>query len=134
MAEIGRTSVPAWAFWLGTIVVFAVIATIIWFAIPAPDARHRFVSPSGAVAVELTERCDDTGCTRAIVAERAATSGTKARFGCNVPLTEQHPVLLNAHPLWAADETAVDIVFADAEGIGGRFSLVFDRDCAGGVR
>ena len=38
-------------------------------------------------------------------------------------------MLLNAQPLWAADESTVDIVYADADGIGGKVTLDLARDC-----
>ena len=129
MAAMGQTPVPPWLFWLGTVVLFLMIAAIIWFAIPGPDARHRFVSPSGQIVLEVGESCAEDGCTRVIVSEETAADGTKSRFGCTVPLTDLRPVFLNAYPLWAADEHAVDIVYADAEGVGGRFTLVLERDC-----
>ena len=64
-----------------------------------------------------------------IISEETALDGSKARLGCVVPLTDKRPVLLNAHPLWSADEGSVDIVYADAEGVGGKFTLVFATDC-----
>lgn len=38
-------------------------------------------------------------------------------------------MLLNVAPLWNADETAVDIVYSDAQGIGGKFTLTLATDC-----
>ena len=122
-------TVPPWLFWLGAVALFLAIAAIIWFAIPGPDARHRFVSPSGRIVLEVGESCAEDGCRRVIVSEETAADGTKSRLGCAVPLTDLRPVFLNAYPLWAADERAVDIVYADAEGVGGRFTLVLERDC-----
>jgi hypothetical protein len=124
-----QPSVPAWMFWSGTIAVFLLIASIIWFAIPGIDAKHRFTSPSGRVVLDVGESCGETGCVRVVVSDETAEDGTRTRFGCTVPLTGQYPVLLNVHPLWSADESAVDIVYADAEGVGGKFTLVLARDC-----
>jgi hypothetical protein len=129
MAAMGQTNVPAWTFWLGTVVLFVVIAAIIWFAIPGPDARHRLISPSGRIVLEVGENCTEDGCTRVIVSETTVADGTKSRLGCTVPLTDLRPVLLNIHPRWAADERTVDIAHADAEGVGGTFTLVLERDC-----
>jgi hypothetical protein len=126
--SIGPT-VPGWMFWAGTIALFLIIAAIIWFAIPGVDARHRFISPSGKIVLDIGERCGEGGCARVIVSEETAANGSKTRFGCTVPLTEPRPVLLNVHPLWTDDETAVDIVYADADGAGGKFTLVLARDC-----
>jgi hypothetical protein len=129
MVSFGQTTVPAWLFWLATVALFFIIAAIIWFAIPGADSRHRFVAPSGSIVLDIGEKCGEIECTRIIIGEETAADGTKTRFGCNVPLTEQRPVLLNAYPLWTADESAVDIVYADADGVGGKFTLVLDRDC-----
>ena len=130
MVAMGQTTVPPWLFWVGTVVLFLMIAAIIWFAIPGPDARHRFVSPSGRIVLEVGESCAEDGCMRVIVSEETAADGTKSRLGCTVPLTDLRPVLISVDPLWTADERAVDIVYADAEGVGGRFTLVLERDCA----
>lgn len=108
---------------------FVAIAVVLWFAIPGPDAKHSFVSPSGQVTLELGEACREQGCARVIVMDEKTADGGHRRRGCEVPLVEQHPVLLNAHPLWAADERSVDIVYADAEGVGGKFALDLSRDC-----
>jgi hypothetical protein len=124
-----QPAIPAWMFWAGTLAVFVLIGSIIWFAIPGVDAKHRFTSPSGKVVLDIGERCGAAECTRVIVSEATAADGRKTRFGCVVPLTEQRPVLLNAHPLWAADERTVDIVYADADGVGGKFTLDLQRDC-----
>ena len=51
-----------------------------------------------------------------IVSEETAADGKKSRFGCIVPINDARPVFLNMHPLWSADETSVDLVYADAEG------------------
>jgi hypothetical protein len=64
-----------------------------------------------------------------IVSEETAADGKKSRFGCIVPINDARPVFLNMHPLWSADETSVDLVYADAEGVGGKFTLVLERDC-----
>lgn len=129
MAELGRTSISPWAFWGASIGLFLVIGAVIWFAIPGPDARHRFTSPSGAVLLDVGEQCGEAGCRRVIVSEERASDGTTTRYGCTVPLTETHPVLPNAYALWGADEESVDIVYADADGVGGKFTLVLERDC-----
>lgn len=131
MAEklsIGPT-VPPWMFWAGSAALFLIIASIIWFAIPGVDAKHRFTSPSGRVVLDVGERCGENTCTRVIIAEQAATDGSRSRLGCVVPLTEERPVLLNAFPLWADDERTVEIVYADADGVGGKFTLDLARDC-----
>jgi hypothetical protein len=124
-----ETGVPAWLFWLGSLVFVLAIGAIIWFAIPGIDAKHRFTSPSGRVVLEVGENCGETDCRRVIVSEETAADGTKSRFGCSVPITDQRPVFLNMHPLWSGDESSVDLVYADAEGIGGKFTLVLERDC-----
>jgi hypothetical protein len=123
------TGVPAWLFWLGSLVFVFAIGAIIWFAIPGIDAKHRFTSPSGRVVLEVGENCGETECRRIIVSEATAPDGTKSRSGCNVPVTDLRPVFLNMHPLWSDDESSVDLVYADAEGVGGKFTLVFERDC-----
>ena len=113
---LGQTSVPAWAFWAGAAGLVALIGAVIWYAIPDPDARHRFVSPSGRMALDVGERCGEAGCVRVIISEETAPDGTRTRLGCTVPLTQDRPVLPDARPLWAADERSVDIVYADAQG------------------
>lgn len=127
--RLGDPGVPVWLFWLGSVAFVFGIGAIIWFAIPGIDAKHRFTSPSGRVVLEVGETCGDTECRRIIVSEETAPDGTKARYGCTMPITDQRPVFLNMHPLWADDESSVDLVYADAEGIGGRFTLVLKRDC-----
>jgi hypothetical protein len=124
-----EAGIPAWLFWLGSLIFVLAIGAIIWFAIPGIDAKHRFTSPSGRVVLEVGENCGETACRRVIVSEETAADGTKSRFGCNVPITDQRPVFLNMHPLWSGDESSVDLVYADAEGIGGKFTLVLERDC-----
>jgi hypothetical protein len=32
--------------------------------------------------------------------------------------------------LWSDDEGALDLVYADADGAGGKFTLTLDQDCA----
>ena len=58
-----------------------------------------------------------------------AADGSKSRRGCAVSLAETHPVLFNVYPLWASDEQTVEIVYADAEGQGGKFPLNIATDC-----
>lgn len=127
-SRLNFSDVPPWMYWTGTVTFFLIIASIIWFALPGAAADHRFVSPSGRIALTVTEKCGEGGCTRAIVAEESE-DGRTSRFSCVVPLTEERPVLLNAYPLWTADEAAVDLVYADADGVGGRFGLDLRRDC-----
>ena len=108
----------------GTVAFLLLIGTLIWFSMPSANgARHHFASPSGRVALDVSEQCAETSCERRVVAETTAPDGSKSRRGCHVELTETHPVLLNAYPLWAADEQTVEIVYADAEGQGGKFPL-----------
>ncbi len=109
---------------IGLVLVFAVV---IWFVIPGPSASHRFTSPEGRVTLEIRERCAQT-CERSIVAETVGV-GTPVRKACHMALAQTHPVLLNAYPLWSGDERAVEIVYADSEGQGGKFALDIARDC-----
>lgn len=118
---------PSWLFWLGSLALFVIIAAIVWVALPPGEVRHRFVSPSGAIALDVRERCAEV-CERSIVVEETATGAS--RRTCAVPLTDERPVLLNAYPLWSANEAAVDLVHADADGVGGRFTIALDQDCA----
>lgn len=108
--------------------VVLLAGTVIWFAIPGPDASHHFVSPSGAIALDIGERCGEV-CDRRIIAETTGPDGRKARRGCEFTLTETHSVLLNAWPLWAENEQTVEIVYSDAEGAGGKLLLDLGRDC-----
>ena len=124
-----ETGITPTAFIAGTLLLLLLVGTLIWFAIPGLSASHRFTSPIGAVTLEVGEQCDGTTCQRAIIAEFVAADGSKSRRACTVPLTEQRPMLLNAYPLWTPDEAAVDIVHADADGIGGKFRLVLATDC-----
>ena len=39
-------------------------------------------------------------------------------------------MLLDAFPIWSDDEAAVDIVYADVDGVGGRFTVAFAEDCS----
>lgn len=123
------TGIPAWMFWLGSLVFVLVIGSVIWFAIPGIDAKHRFTSPSGRIVLDIGEHCGETECRRVIITEELAADGSRSRFGCIVPITDRRPVLLNVYPLWSEDESSVDIVYADAEGVGGKFTLVIARDC-----
>lgn len=119
---------PMFIFIAGSVAFLLIVGAIIWFAIPGASARHHFVSPSGRVALDIGEQCAET-CERRVIAETVAADGSKSRHGCHVSLTETHPVLLNAYPLWAADEQTVEIVYADAEGQGGKFQLNIAADC-----
>ena len=115
---------------VGSVVFLLLNGTLIWFAMPsAAGARHHFASPSGRIALDVTEQCAETSCERRVIAETTAPDGSKSRRGCQVELTQTHPVLLNAYPLWAADEQTVEIVYADAEGQGGKFPLDLAADC-----
>ena len=114
----------------GSVAFLLLIGTLIWFAMPsAAGARHHFASPSGRIALDVSEQCAETSCERRVVAETTAPDGSKSRRGCHVGLTQTHQVLLNAYPLWAADEQTVEIVYADAEGQGGKFPLDIAADC-----
>lgn len=114
----------------GSVVFLLLVGTLIWFAMPSANgARHHFASPSGRIALDVSEQCGEASCERRVVAETTAPDGSKSRRGCHVGLTETHPVLLNAYPLWAADEQTVQIVYADAEGRGGKFPLDIAADC-----
>lgn len=114
----------------GSVAFLLLIGTLIWFAMPSANGgRHHFASPSGRVALDVSEQCGETSCERRVVAETTAPDGSKSRRGCHVELAETHPVLLNAYPLWAADEQTVEIVYADAEGKGGKFPLNIAADC-----
>jgi hypothetical protein len=119
---------PLFIFTIGSIAFLLIVGAIIWFAIPGGSAKHHFVSPSGRIALDIGEQCGET-CARRIIAEISAADGSKSRRGCSVPLTATHPVLLNVYPLWASDEQIVDIVYADAEGQGGKFPLNIAADC-----
>ena len=115
---------------VGSVVFVLLVGTLIWFAMPsASGAKHHFASPSGRIALDVSEQCGETSCARGVVAETTAPDGSKSRRGCRVGLSETHPVLLNAYPLWAADEQTVEIVYADAEGQGGKFPLNIAADC-----
>lgn len=124
---VGDNGLPAGWVITGSIALVLLVGTIIWFAIPDLSANHRFTSPSGRVTIEIGEFCEEK-CNRSIVAETEANSG-KTRRGCTFELPQTHAVLLNAYPLWAEDERSVEIVYADAEGQGGKFALDIARDC-----
>ncbi|MBL8591267.1 MAG: hypothetical protein JNK01_01190 [Devosia sp.] len=119
---------PMFIFIAGSVAFLLIVGAIIWFAIPGASARHHFVSPSGRVALDIGEQCGET-CERRVIAETIAADGSRLRRGCRVELAETHPVLLNAFPLWAADEQTVEIVYADADGQGGKFPLNIAADC-----
>lgn len=119
---------PMFIFIIGSAAFLLIVGAIIWFAIPGASAKHHFVSPSGRVALDIGEQCAET-CERRIIAETIAADGSKSRRGCHVAITETRPVLLNAFPLWAADEQTVEIVYADAQGEGGKFPLDIAADC-----
>jgi hypothetical protein len=114
---------------VGSVIFILLVGTLIWFAIPGLSAKHHFVSPSGRVALDIGEQCGETACERRIIAETTAADGSKTRRGCNFELTPTHPVLLNAWPLWAPDEQAVEIVYADGDGQGGKLRLNIADDC-----
>lgn len=114
---------------VGSVVFLLLIGTLIWFAMPGGGTKHHFASPSGRIALDVSEQCEEASCERRVVAETVAPDGSKSRRGCEVGLTQTHPVLLNAYPLWAADEQTVEIVYADAEGQGGKFPLDIAADC-----
>ncbi|MDB5542087.1 MAG: hypothetical protein JWQ89_3814 [Devosia sp.] len=129
MAASEDGGVPSVAIIVGSIVFILLAGTVIWFAIPGISARHHFVSPSGGVALDIAEQCREQDCDRTVIAETLTPDGSTVRNGCNFTLIQTHPVLLNAYPLWAADERTVEIVYADAEGQGGKFLLDIAADC-----
>lgn len=129
MAGADSTGISGRAFGIASVLVAFGIGAVIWFAIPGPDAKHRFVSPTGKFALELGEMCRGAGCQRVAISEETDPDGSKRRRGCTLALEETRPVLLNAHPLWTADERSVDVVYADAQGVGGKFTLNLDTDC-----
>jgi hypothetical protein len=120
---------PMFIFAVGSVAFLLIVGAVIWFAIPGASAKHHFVSPSGRVALDIGEQCGEASCERRVIAETVAADGSKSRRGCRVELTETQPVLLNAFPLWAADEQTVEIVYADAQGQGGKFPLNIATDC-----
>lgn len=128
MAARDGNSWPAGWVIAGSIALVLAIGTIIWFLIPDLSANHKFTSPSGRVTIEIGEACEQK-CHRSIVAETEGNGG-RVRRGCVFDLPQAHPVLLNAYPLWADDERSVEIVYADAEGQGGKFALDIARDCS----
>lgn len=119
---------PMFIFIVGSAAFLLIVGAIIWFAIPGASARHHFVSPSGRVALDVGEQCVET-CERRIIAETIAADGSKSRRGCRFELKATHAVLLNAFPLWASDEQTLEIVYADAQGEGGKFPLDIAADC-----
>lgn len=119
---------PMFIFIIGSAAFLLIIGAIIWFAIPGASAKHHFVSPSGRVVLDIGEQCAET-CERRVIAETIAADGSKSRRGCRFELNATHAVLLNAFPLWAADEQTVEIVYADAQGEGGKFPLNIAEDC-----
>lgn len=38
-------------------------------------------------------------------------------------------MLITVEAIWSADESSVEIDYADADGIGGRFTLDLETDC-----
>jgi len=120
---------PMLIFIVGSIAFLLIVGAVIWFAIPGATAGHHFVSPSGGVALDISEQCGEATCDRRIIAEIIAPDGSKSRRGCRFDLTSTHAVLFNAYPLWAADERTVDIVYADAQGQGGKVPLDIAADC-----
>ena len=129
MATLDSAGISGRTFAIAAVLLAVAVGAIVWFAVPGPDARHRFVSPSGTMALELGEMCREGGCLRVAVSEKTAPDGSRTRLGCSLALAETRPVLLNAHPMWSADETSVDVVYADADGVGGKFTLHFQTDC-----
>ena len=129
MVRAESSGISGRAFAVASVAIVVGLGAVIWFAIPGPDAKHRFVSPSGRIVLEIGEMCRETGCRRVAVSEEAALDGSRSRRGCDVSLTETHPVLLNAYPLWSADERSVELVYADAQGVGGKVTLNLDADC-----
>lgn len=121
---------PMLIFGVGSIAFLLIVGAVIWFAIPGGTSSHRFVSPSGRVALDIGEQCGEATCERRILAESTAADGGKSRRDCRVELTGAHAMLSNAYPLWAADERTVDIVYADADGQGGKFTLDITDDCS----
>ncbi len=129
MVPSGDTGISGPVFAIGSVLLLVLVGAAMWFAIPGPDNRHRFVSPSGAVVLEVGEACREDGCERVVVSEERAPDGSTSRLGCVVDLNERWPVLVNVHPLWSPDERSVDIVYADSEGVGGKFTLSLPDDC-----
>lgn len=129
MARPDDTGITPLAFAAGAATLVVVVGAIVWFAIPGPDARHRFVSPGGDQIIEIGENCTEAGCVRVAVHEATASDGSKLRRGCAVEIAEQRPMLVNAQAVWGPDEVTVDIIFADADGMGGTLTLVPARDC-----
>jgi hypothetical protein len=104
-------------------------ATAMWFMIPDPQAQHRFTSPSGDVALQVGEYCDEGGCSRRIVAEFIAPDNSSSRRACAFELAGNLPLFSNAWPLWSGDERTVDVVYAGPDGAGGKLPIDIARDC-----
>jgi hypothetical protein len=124
----GETTIPRWMFFTGAAAVVVGIGAIIWFAIPDIDTRHRLVSPSGQVALDIGEDCREDACARVIIRD-LMVDGDRSRVACAVPLTEQRPMLAKVEASWSADETAVEIAYTDGDGAGGTFTLNLETDC-----
>lgn len=45
------------------------------------------------------------------------------------PADQPRPMLITVEAIWSADESSVEIDYADADGIGGRFTLDLETDC-----
>jgi hypothetical protein len=124
-----KRELPAGLVLAAAVGIAAVAATAAWFLVPDPQAQHRFVSPSGRVALHVGEYCDDKGCSRRIVAEFIAADGSASRRGCAFELAGDGPLFSNAWPIWAADETSVELVYAGPDGEGGKLPLVLESGC-----
>ena len=123
----GKELSPAWLLG-GSFALLVGVGTLAWFAIPGPRASHDFAAPSGSVALEVDEACEES-CRRRIVAVFTAADGSTSRRACAFELAQSHPVFLNAWAMWSPDERSVDLVYADTDGEGGKLTLSPQQDC-----
>lgn len=110
----------------------ATILVIAWFGVgylfPEGGAVHHFRSPDRTGTLDLAETCNEAGCTRSAVLTLGLPDTAK-RFTCVVPLEGNTPLLPNAVALWAETGGTLDVIYADKDGEGGRFTLDFAKDC-----
>jgi hypothetical protein len=123
MPDNQESGVPLWAFLLGAGALIAAALAAVWFMFPGPDTRHDLVSPSGGNRIELGELCGSGGCSRVAILDAGGV-----RTGCPLQVEGNVPLFAQVEATWSADESAVVLDYAAANGETGSVTIALS-DC-----
>lgn len=127
--ETERVSISLPKFLLIAGVIIAVLMAIIWFGIPGPDTKYRFVSPSENHAFELAERCGEFVCDRVAIYEETGPDGEKQRMACALPVGGDEPLFVTTTIVWLDNETRLEITYSNPDDIVRSLTIDFAKDC-----